>query len=84
MNVGAWPASSWRCAVSFRMDGFEAEHDAFRSPGSWQRVVRAIDLTVAGGMRTGVNTTINRSAGLRRSSLIGFRDTLDLTPSWRA
>jgi radical SAM protein with 4Fe4S-binding SPASM domain len=48
------------CAVSFSVDGFEAEHDEFRSAGSYERVVRAIDLTVAGGLRTGVNTTINR------------------------
>jgi radical SAM protein with 4Fe4S-binding SPASM domain len=48
------------CAVSFSVDGFEKEHDEFRSPGSFARVVRAIDLTVAGGLRTGVNTTIHR------------------------
>ncbi len=48
------------CAVSFSVDGFEKEHDEVRSPGSFQRVVRAIDMTVAAGMRTAVNTTINR------------------------
>jgi radical SAM protein with 4Fe4S-binding SPASM domain len=48
------------CAVSFSVDGFEKEHDEFRSRGSFERVVRAIDTTVAAGMRAGVNTTINR------------------------
>jgi radical SAM protein with 4Fe4S-binding SPASM domain len=48
------------CAVSFSVDGFEEEHDAFRSRGSFERVVRAIDTTVAAGMGVGVNTTINR------------------------
>jgi radical SAM protein with 4Fe4S-binding SPASM domain len=48
------------CAVSFSVDGFEKEHDEFRSPGSFQRVLRAIDLSVAAGLRTGVNTTVNR------------------------
>ena len=48
------------CAVAFSLDGFEKEHDAFRAPGSFERVVRAIDLNVAAGMRTAVNTTINR------------------------
>jgi radical SAM protein with 4Fe4S-binding SPASM domain len=48
------------CAVSFSLDGFEKEHDAFRSPGSFERVVRAIDMNVAAGMDTAVNTTIHR------------------------
>ena len=48
------------CAVAFSLDGFEQAHDEFRSAGSFARVVRAIDLNVAGGMRTLVNTTINR------------------------
>jgi radical SAM protein with 4Fe4S-binding SPASM domain len=48
------------CAVSFSLDGFEKEHDEFRSPGSFERVVRAIDMCVAAGMRTAVNTTVNR------------------------
>jgi radical SAM protein with 4Fe4S-binding SPASM domain len=48
------------CAVSFSLDGFEKEHDEFRSPGSFERVVRAIDMCVSAGMRTAVNTTINR------------------------
>jgi len=48
------------CAVSFSVDGFEKEHDELRSRGSFERVVRAIDTTVAAGLRAGVNTTINR------------------------
>jgi radical SAM protein with 4Fe4S-binding SPASM domain len=47
------------CAVSFSLDGFEKEHDDFRAPGSFARIVRAIDLNVAAGLQTGVNTTIN-------------------------
>lgn len=47
-------------AVSFSVDGFEREHDAFRSPGSFARVVRAIDLCVAAALPTAVNTTITR------------------------
>lgn len=48
------------CAVSFSVDGLEKEHDEVRSRGSFAAVMRAIDLTVAGGMRAGVNTTVNR------------------------
>ena len=48
------------CAVGFSLDGFEKEHDELRAPGSFERVVRAIDMCVAAGMPTAVNTTINR------------------------
>jgi radical SAM protein with 4Fe4S-binding SPASM domain len=48
------------CAVGFSLDGFEKEHDELRTPGSFERVVRAIDMCVTAGMRTAVNTTINR------------------------
>ena len=48
------------CAVGFSLDGFEKEHDELRAPGSFERVVRAIDMCVAAGMRTAVNTTIHR------------------------
>ncbi len=61
------------CAVSFSVDGFERAHDEFRSPGSFERVVRAIDVTVAAGMRTAVNTTINR---LNRGQLPELRKFL--------
>jgi radical SAM protein with 4Fe4S-binding SPASM domain len=46
--------------VSFSLDGLQNEHDAFRAPGSFERVVRAIDLTRAGGLPAAVNTTIHR------------------------
>jgi hypothetical protein len=61
------------CAVGFSLDGFEKEHDAFRAPGSFERVVRAIDMCVAAGMRTAVNTTINR---LNQGSLKEMRTFL--------
>ena len=61
------------CAVGFSLDGFEKEHDEFRTPGSFERVVRAIDMCVAAGMRTAVNTTINR---LNQGSLKELRTFL--------
>jgi radical SAM protein with 4Fe4S-binding SPASM domain len=57
-------------AVSFSVDGLEKEHDSFRAPGSFERVVRAIDMTVAAGMRTAVNTTVHR---LNQGSLAQMR-----------
>ena len=56
--------------VSFSVDGFEREHDEMRSKGSFGQVVRAIDLTVAAGVRTSVNTTVN---GLNRRLLPQLR-----------
>lgn len=47
------------CAA-FSLDGFEREHDALRRSGSFQRVVRAIDDTVACGFPVAVNTTISK------------------------
>ena len=35
------------CGAAFSIDGFEKEHDEFRAPGSFVKVVRAIDLSVA-------------------------------------
>ncbi len=58
-------------AVSFSIDGFEKEHDEFRSPGSFARAVRAIDVTVAAGMPAAVNTTIHR---LNRRQLPQLRE----------
>jgi radical SAM protein with 4Fe4S-binding SPASM domain len=46
--------------AAFSIDGFEAEHDQFRQPGSFARVVAAIDACVAGGLPVAVNTTINK------------------------
>ncbi|HEX7598854.1 MAG TPA: radical SAM protein, partial [Polyangia bacterium] len=48
------------CGVAFSIDGFEKEHDEFRTKGSFERVVRAIDVSVAAGLPVSVNTTINR------------------------
>ena len=56
------------CGVAFSIDGFEKEHDEFRASGSFVRVVRAIDISVAAGMPVAVNTTINRlNQGLLKS-----------------
>ena len=60
------------CAVSFSLDGFQKEHDEFRSPGSFDRVVRAIDLTVSGGLPTAVNTTIHRLNALQLPQMRKF------------
>ena len=46
--------------AAFSLDGFETEHDQFRQPGSFARVVAAIDACVAGGLPVAVNTTINK------------------------
>jgi radical SAM protein with 4Fe4S-binding SPASM domain len=46
--------------AAFSLDGFEAEHDEFRQPGSYARVVAAIDACVAGGLPVAVNTTVNK------------------------
>jgi radical SAM protein with 4Fe4S-binding SPASM domain len=48
------------CGVAFSLDGFEREHDEFRQPGSFDRVVAAIDACVAGGLPVAVNTTVNK------------------------
>jgi len=46
--------------VAFSLDGFQAEHDRVRKPGSFDRVVRAAELSVAAGMPTSIVTHINR------------------------
>ena len=48
------------CGVAFSIDGFEKEHDEFRTGGSFARVVRSIDISVAAGLPVAINTTINR------------------------
>jgi len=48
------------CGAAFSLDGFEREHDEFRQPGSFDRVVAAIDVCVAGGLPVAVNTTVNK------------------------
>jgi radical SAM protein with 4Fe4S-binding SPASM domain len=57
--------------AAFSLDGFEAEHDAFRQPGSFARVMAAIDACVAGGLPVAVNTTINK---LNLRQLRGLRE----------
>lgn len=46
--------------AAFSLDGFETEHDRFRQPGSFARVLAAIDACVAGGLPVAVNTTVNK------------------------
>jgi len=59
------------CGAAFSLDGFEREHDEFRQPGSFARVVSAIEACVAGGLPVAVNTTVNR---LNQRSLRELRD----------
>jgi radical SAM protein with 4Fe4S-binding SPASM domain len=59
------------CGAAFSLDGFEREHDEFRQPGSFARVVSAIEACVAGGLPVAVNTTVNR---LNQASLRQLRD----------
>jgi radical SAM protein with 4Fe4S-binding SPASM domain len=59
------------CGAAFSLDGLEREHDEFRQPGSFARVVAAIDACVAGGLPVAVNTTVNR---LNQHSLRELRD----------
>ena len=46
--------------VAFSLDGFQPAHDAVRRKGSYERVVRAIERSVAAGTPTSVITHINR------------------------
>jgi radical SAM protein with 4Fe4S-binding SPASM domain len=48
------------CGAAFSLDGFQHEHDEFRQPGSFDRVVAAIDTCVAGGLPVAVNITVNK------------------------
>jgi radical SAM protein with 4Fe4S-binding SPASM domain len=57
--------------AAFSLDGFEREHDEFRQPGSFARVVAAIDACVAGGLPVAVNTTVNK---LNQHQLRQLRD----------
>jgi radical SAM protein with 4Fe4S-binding SPASM domain len=59
------------CGAAFSLDGFEREHDEFRQPGSFARVVSAIETCVAGGLPVAVNTTVNR---LNQNCLRELRD----------
>ena len=60
-------------AVGFSLDGLEQEHDAFRAPGSFARVVDAIRITRGAGLDVAINTTIHR---LNRKQLPDMRRLL--------
>lgn len=48
-------------SAAFSLDGFQEEHDRLRGlPGSYERVLKAIEACVAAGLPVAVNTTINR------------------------
>ncbi len=49
------------CGAAFSLDGFEAEHDRFRQPGSFARVLAAVAACVAGGLPVAINTTVHRA-----------------------
>ena len=79
-NGWAWQASdaerATRAGISslgFSLDGLPAEHDAFRAPGSFTRVLAAIASARAVGVEVAVNTTIHRS---NRHQLVAIRDLL--------
>jgi len=61
------------CTVGFSLDGLEREHDAFRGPGSYPRVLDAIRSVRAVGLEISINTTIHR---LNRYQLVPLRDLL--------
>ncbi len=46
--------------VGFSLDGLEADHDAVRRPGSFRRVVSAIERCTSAGIPVGVLTHLNR------------------------
>ena len=59
--------------VAFSVDGFEEAHDAVRKPGSFSRVVAAIDLCVDAGLPTSVVSHVNQH---NRKSLRELRSFL--------
>jgi radical SAM protein with 4Fe4S-binding SPASM domain len=65
-NAWAWqPSDAERAAkaglrsVGFSIDGLEQEHDLFRAPGSFERVVSAIRASRAVGLQISINTTLH-------------------------
>ena len=79
-NGWAWQASDAEraaragiCSLGFSLDGLAAEHDAFRVPGSFARVLDAIASARASGVEVAVNTTIHRN---NRHQLAELRDLL--------
>jgi radical SAM protein with 4Fe4S-binding SPASM domain len=61
------------CSVGFSLDGLEREHDDFRGPGSYARVLAALRSVREVGLEFGVNTTIHRG---NRHQLVELRDLL--------
>lgn len=59
--------------IAFSIDGLREAHDEVRRKGSFDRVVRGVDLCVAAGMSTGAVTHINR---LNNKSLPEIRQLL--------
>lgn len=66
-NGWAWqPDDARRAAaaglhsIGFSIDGLQAEHDQFRAPGSFARVLAAIQEVRAVGLPVAVNTTLHR------------------------
>lgn len=59
--------------IGFSLDGLEPDHDRIRKLGSFQRVITAIDLCVAGGLSASVVTHVNR---LNVGYLRALRDLL--------
>jgi radical SAM protein with 4Fe4S-binding SPASM domain len=65
-NAWAWqPSDAERaaragiCSLGFSLDGLQAEHDAFRVPGSFTRVLAAIASARSTGVEVSINTTIH-------------------------
>jgi radical SAM protein with 4Fe4S-binding SPASM domain len=61
------------CNLGFSLDGLQPEHDAFRVPGSFARVLDAIASARAAGVEVSINTTIH---GHNRHHLPEMRDLL--------
>ncbi len=64
--------------VEVSIDSLEAdEHDRFRShPGAWERAVRGIRNSVAGGMRTGLATCFTSRTVARVDEMVEFAISL--------
>lgn len=69
-------------SVGFSLDGLDREHDAFRAPGSFARVVAAIRQVRAAGLEVAVNTTIQRSNCKQLPDLRALLVELDVR-SWQ-
>ena len=66
-NAWAWSARDAEraaragfCTIGFSLDGLEPEHDAFRTPGSYARVLEAIRTVRAVNLEVAINTTIHQ------------------------